>query len=238
MIRAVAFCPHPPVLVTDVAGSAASELDGLREAAASAITAAYGAGVQLVLIGAGEVSRAHSPLARGSFAAYGVPGDLHLGNPSCGGAEELPLSLTVGAWLVREALGPRTNARGFSIGPDFGGSAAAVELLALAQESDMALIVMGDGSARRSLAAPGYLDERAEAFDAGVATALASGDPEALAAIDATLGRELAAAGVPAWHAAADVFTGRYAARVGYDDAPFGVGYFVASWLDPTADAA
>lgn len=230
MIRAAAFCPHPPVLVPDVAGSAAPELGDLRKAALESIIAAHNTEAQLVLLGAGPVSLAHSPLARGSFAAYGVPGEVHLGNPSCGGADELPLSLTVGGWLVREALGPRTNARGFSVGPNFGGSAAAVELLALAQETDVALIVMGDGSARRSLAAPGYLDERAEPFDAGVVAALRSGDPDALAKIDAALGRELLAAGVPAWHAAADVLTDRYAAQVTYDAAPFGVGYVVASW--------
>jgi hypothetical protein len=230
VILAAAFCPHPPVLVPDVVGAAAPELEDLRSAALAAITAAHDSSTALVLIGSGPVSLAHSPLARGSFAGYGVPGDVHLGNPSCGGAQELPLSLTVGAWLVREALDPRTNARGFSVGPDFAGSHAAVELLALAQETDLALIVLGDGSARRSPQAPGYLDDRAAGFDAAVAAALGSGDPDSLARIDADLGQELLAAGVPAWHAAADVLTGRYAAQVTYDDAPYGVGYFVAQW--------
>ncbi len=95
----------------------------------------------------------------------------------------------------------------------------------------MALVVMGDGSARRSLSAPGYLDDRAEGFDAALAGALASGDPAQLAAIDAALGDELLAAGVAAWHAASDVLVGKYEASLTYEAAPYGVGYFAASWV-------
>lgn len=92
------------------------------------------------------------------------------------------------------------------------------------------LLVVGDGSARRSEKAPGYLDERAAGFDAAVADALRSGEPARLAALDDALGRELLAAGVPAWHEAAARLAGTYRAELRYDDAPFGVGYFVAVW--------
>ncbi len=99
------------------------------------------------------------------------------------------------------------------------------------QDADIGLLVLGDGSARRTVKAPGYYDERAAAFDATVSEALTTGDPAALAAVDADLGRELLAAGVPAWHAAADLVTAPVtSARVAYDDAPLGVGYLVASW--------
>ena len=40
----------------------------------------------------------------------------------------------------------------------------------------VALLVMGDGSARRSVKGPGFLDERAGPFDAEVSRALAAGD--------------------------------------------------------------
>lgn len=235
MIRAAAFCPHPPVLVPEIAGSgetsAAIELDELRASCHVAVRTAAESGAQVVMLGSAVRSLAHSPLAHGSLAGYGLSGEIHLGSPSCGGADELPLSLTVGAWLVREALGPRSGAVGFSIGPDFAASRAAVELLALAEARDVALIVMGDGSARRSISAPGYLDERAESFDSEVVSALASGDPARLSNVDALLGDELLSAGVSAWHAAADVLVGKYEASVIYDAAPYGVGYFVASWL-------
>lgn len=235
MIAAAAFCPHPPVLVPEIARGAAAETRPVRDACRAALERIAAPGRPLVLLGTGPASLVHSPLARGTFAGLGVPGEVHLGAPTCGGPLDLPLSLTVGAWLVRDVLGPRSGARGFSAGPDFAGSPAAVELLRLAETEDVALLVLGDASARRSTAAPGYLDERAAGFDAGVAAALASGDGARLAGIDADLGAELLAAGVPAWHAAAGVLGDGYRAEVSYDDAPFGVGYLVATWTEPTS---
>lgn len=232
MISGVAFCPQPPLLVPAVAVGAAGELDGLRAACRSAITAACH-GRRPVLLGAGPVSVSHSPLARGSLAGFGLPGEIHLGDPGCGGALELPVSLTVGAWLVADALGPRSGARGFSVGPDFASSRAGAELLAVAEDADdVALVVLADGSARRGPKAPGYDDPRAAGFDAGVAAALRSGRATALEQLDAGLGAQLLAGGVPAWHATAAVLGAqRYAATLSYEDAPYGVGYFVASWL-------
>jgi hypothetical protein len=147
------------------------------------------------------------------------------------------LSLTIGAWLLRDALGVRSGALGFSVGPDFSASRAAVDLLSLVEKQDVALLVMGDGSARRDVKAPGYLDDRAADFDASVVAAFSSGEPTMLAALDAGLGAELLAVGVPAWHAAADVLTGSFTAQVSYDAAPYGVAYFVASWRAAAANA-
>ncbi len=90
---------------------------------------------------------------------------------------------------------------------------------------------MGDGSARRSTAAPGYFDPRAEGHDAAVVAALRAGDPAALAAVEPD---DLLVAGTPAWRAAAAATadTGSSgSAEVHYADAPYGVGYFVASWV-------
>jgi hypothetical protein len=231
VIAAATFCPHPPVLVPDIAGSAASELVSLRTACRTAIAAAAAPGRQLVLIGAGPGSAAHPPRSYGSLAGFGVAGDICLGAPAGDGAPDLPLSLTVGAWLVHDALGARSGAVGYSVGEDFATSPAATELRTLTRSRDVALLVLGDGSARRSAAAPGYLDDRAGSYDASVTAALAAGDAAALGALDARLGAELLAAGVPAWRAAATVLAGcRYDAQLTYDQAPYGVGYFVARW--------
>lgn len=232
MILGAAFLPNPPVLVPAVASGAAGELEPLRRASSHALLRVYTDGTRrLVVLGPAETSAMHSPVARGSLSGYGVSLDVHLGSPGCGGAVELPLSLTVGAWLVGQALGPSTGAVGFSVGPDFVVSRAAVELLALAESAPLALVVMGDGSARRSTTAPGYLDPRAEPFDATVAAALRRGDGEALADLDETLGAELLAAGVPAWRAAGALLTGgSYDAELLYAEAPYGVGYFAAAW--------
>ncbi len=232
MILGAAFLPNPPLLVPAVASGAAGELEPLRQASRDALLRVYGNGTgQLTVLGPADTSAMHSPVARGSLSGYGVSLDVHLGSPGCGGAMELPLSLTVGAWLVDQALGPSTGAVGFSVGPDFAASRAAVELLAMAESAPLALVVMGDGSARRSTTAPGYLDPRAGPFDAVVAAALSHGDGEALADLDQGLGAELLAAGVPAWRAAGALLAGgSYDAELLYADAPYGVGYFAAAW--------
>jgi hypothetical protein len=221
------------VLVPELAGGAAGELNGLRAACAAAIERVVGDGRQLVLIGSAARSLSHSPLSRGSLAGYGLASEVHLGAPTCGGALDLPPSLTIGAWLVRSVLGPHSGARAFSVGSDFASSRAAVELLTLAETEDIALLVMGDGSARRSTTAPGYLDRRAAPFDDAVAVALSTGDAAALEGLDEDLGAELLASGVPAWRVAGRLLDGHdHAAQLLYCDAPYGVGYFVAAWIE------
>lgn len=219
------------MLVPDVTTGAAPDLEDLRAACSAAIERIALPGRQIVVLGAGPQSLSHSPLARGTLAGHGVPVQANLGSPACGGAVELPLSLTVGAWLLGRVVGPDSGAVGFSVGPDFRASAAAVDLLRSAEEHDVALLVMGDGSARRSLAAPGYLDERAESFDAQVAAALRTGNAAALESLDADLGGALLAAGVPAWRVAGGLLDGgSYDSELLYDGAPYGVGYLVAAW--------
>lgn len=221
----MAFCPHPPLLVPRVAQGATAELDELRAACRIAIKRAASSAPELVVIGSGERSARYAPNARGSLAGYGVPLEIPLGSDEPGPVE-LPLSLTVGAWLLRDSLGPDCGAVGYSV-------SAAQTQAPLLDDKAVALLVMGDGSARRSSSAPGYLDERAADFDADVAAALASGRGDALV-IDAWLADQLLAAGAPAWNAAGRLLRGRsFDADLLYDEAPYGVGYLVAVW---TAD--
>jgi hypothetical protein len=236
VISGVAFCPQPPLLVPAVASGAAGELEPLRAACRTALRR-VAAGRRLVLLGDGPQARAHDTGTAGSFAPFGVPYPVRLGAAGDGVRPAdaiLPPSLTVGAWLAADALGPASGAVAFEVGPGFAAGPAADRLRALAAGEDVALLVLGDGSATRTERAPGYYDARSAAFDASVAAALASGDATALAAIDAGLAAELHAAGGAAWHAAADVLvsTGcaRFAAEVLYADAPYGVGYVVAAW--------
>jgi hypothetical protein len=222
VIHAVAFCPHPPLLLPDVAQGAASELDDLRAACRTALRQVCAAAPKLVVVGATDgPSRRHLPTERGSLAPYGVPLEIPLGDDRPGPVE-LPLSLTIGAWLLRDALGPNCGAIGRSVG--------AGESMTDSIDADVALIVMGDGSARRSTTAPGYLDDRAAAFDASVTAALANGIGAQLC-FDERLAAELLAAGAPAWNATGRWLTDRtFDADLLYDDAPYGVGYFVATW--------
>jgi hypothetical protein len=95
----------------------------------------------------------------------------------------------------------------------------------------VALLVMGDGTACRTLKAPGYLDKRAEPFDAAVAAALAAADTGALAALDPVLARELKAAGRAPWQVLAGAAgNGGLAGTLLHESVPYGVAYFVATW--------
>ena len=92
------------------------------------------------------------------------------------------------------------------------------------------LLVIGDGTARRSPAAPGHFDERAKPFDLAVEQAFKDGDMAALAGLDAALARDLMATGRAAWQVLAGALGDRLApaGEVLYADAPLGVGYLVA----------
>jgi hypothetical protein len=223
VIRALAFCPHPPLLIPQVAQGAAPELDDLRAACREAIRRIAEIEPRIIVVGAGPVSDSFGPVARGSLAGYGVPLEVPLGSDEPGPVE-LPLALTVGAWLLRDALGPDCGASGVSIGPER-------EIFGLLRgEESSCLLVMGDGSARRTASAPGYFDERAPGFDAELSAALRSGKRAALQ-LDVDLGDQLLATAPRVWSAVVDTLDDvSYTAELLYDAAPYGVGYFVATW--------
>jgi hypothetical protein len=92
------------------------------------------------------------------------------------------------------------------------------------------LLVMADGSACRSLRAPGYLDPRAAAFDAALERAARTGDLASLRTLDHGLARELLATARPGWQVLAGAMPRAAATEILYADDPFGVFYLVA-WL-------
>jgi hypothetical protein len=211
VIIAAAVCPHPPVLVPELASGAASELDDVRSAAlASVATLVSMRPDRVVIVGTGELAEPVDESAGGTLAGHGV--DVRAG----GDDVVLPLSLTIGAWLLDQAGwdGPRTYTT-----------------TSVPTDDRAALLVMTGGSARRSLKAPGYLDERAEAHDAAIGAALANGDADALASLDVHLGDELLAPGARALVVLGEMTKGAdVTAQLRWDGAPFGVGYWVADW--------
>lgn len=231
VISGVAFCPQAPVLVSDLAPGTAAELAPLRAACQTAIRRITAGDGPLVALGSAARWSRHSSADRGSLAGFGVPIEIGLGGPVADRAPGLPVSLTVGAWLAHEALGPGRETLAFSVGPHQPHPATAAVLRAATAAPNVALLVLGDGTARRSVKAPGYLDARAEPFDAAVTAALRSGDPALLEGLDADLGVELLAAGVPAWRAVGRLLAGNaYDADLLYHDDPYGVAYHVAVW--------
>lgn len=216
------FCPSPPLLIPAVAAGAAAELDDLRAACATVIGRLLDtAPDEIVVVGTGPGTGWFRPGATGGLAGYGVPVTATLPGADPAGGPPLPLALTIGAWLLAGAGVPCSAV---SVGP----GADPAELAAGLGRA--ALLVVGDGSARRSEAAPGYVDPRAAGFDAAVGTALRTGAAATLRDLDPGLGADLLAAGVPAWRVAGHAATGPYEAELLYDAAPYGVGYFVAAW--------
>lgn len=230
MISGAAFCPHPPLLVPAVAGGATAEMAALRASCRTSVTKIASLSDRLLLLGAGHRTTAYPSAAVGSLAGFGV--DVRFGlTGSPDGLIELPLSLTIGAELIDDAVGPGLPRVAVSIAEDSGADADRI-LNDLVGDGRVGLVVMGDGSARRSTAAPGYLDERAAAFDDAVADILRTGDAYALEDLDAALAGELLAAGGPVWRAAGRLLrNARYDAELLAYEAPFGVAYFVASWV-------
>lgn len=213
------------MLVPELAQGAAPELDDLRAACRTAIRRAVPGDVRPVLVGAGPTAADYSSSTRGTFAGFGLPLEVPLGSDDPGPVG-LPPALTVGAWLVRDALGADSGAVAWAVPPQ------GRRLPELPNEPT-SLIVVGDGSARRSEKAPGYLDERAAAFDAALADIFRHGDGSELSKdrLERHGAGELLVAGLPVWDAVhALVETDTWAAQLLYDAAPYGVGYFVALW--------
>lgn len=94
---------------------------------------------------------------------------------------------------------------------------------------EVAVLVVGGGSARRAPSAPGYVDPRARPFDSRAVEAVRAAHPDALRALDGTVARELLVDAWASWQVLAGVIdTVPLAADVLYADDPFGVLYVVA----------
>lgn len=227
-----AVCPHPPLLVPEVAAGAAEELADLRAACDEALRRLVAAGPGLVVVVGDAPDRlAYSGADWGDLSPYGVPVGARLGAGACSGQPILPLSLTIGAWLLART-GWTGDRQGYGVPAGLAADACARIGRELAGLDDrVGLLVMGDGSARRSERAPGYLDDRAVGFDTAVVAALGSADSDALLQVDATLARELIAAGRASWQVLAGAAgSAAWRGELLYDDAPYGVEYVVTGW--------
>ncbi|MFI6132345.1 hypothetical protein [Micromonospora sp. NPDC051141] len=232
---AAAVCPHPPLLVPELAGAAAPELDELRAAADAAVARLLAAAPDaILLVGGGPETVRFNAADSGSLRAFGLDRPVRLWKISCSGGEVLPLSLTIGAWLLnRSGTGLPRLAR--SVAHDAAPAECATFGASLIADDDprVALLVLGDGSACRGVTAPGYDDPRAQAYDEVVAAALAGADADALRGLDPVLSAELRVAGRAPWQTlagAAGAAGGGWRGDLSYHRAPYGVAYFVANW--------
>ena len=230
MLIAAAVCPHPPLLVPEVTGAsdpAARELDRLRTACRDAVAVLLGAAPDLLVVagGAGQTAE-YAAAAGGSLRDFAVPFTV-------GEDPVLPLSLTIGKWLLA-GVGPESQKvtwQGIASGTPVADCLSLGEKLA-ALAPRVALLAMGDGPGRRARGVPGATDAEADRYDEQVSAALAAADPGALAALDPRRDQELFVAGRAAWQVLAGAASaGAFTADLRYAAAPFEVSYYVASWM-------
>ena len=213
-IVGVASCPQPPLLLPGMTGRPVPEVERLRAACLAAVADLLaGEPDEVVLVGALPADQVNRP---------GEPVSLRVGRLLLAGVD---CAVPVQPLAIRaDAPAEHCLATGRRLAAD---PARAGRRLGLR--------VMADGSARRGLKAPGYLDPRALPFDQLVERALAAGDPAGLAALDERLAAELLVAGRAAWQVLAGAAEGRrFQVRSYYADDPFGVFYPVVGW-QPTA---
>jgi len=243
------------VLIPAAMGTAGDgpELADLRAACAAAARGLVRARPDLIaVVGGAPSARTYPWPSAGSLHRYGIPWSTGPGDPV------LPLSLTAGTWLLTGALA---------------GADLAVTLCAVADTAEpatcqrlgetlaglaprVAMLVMGDASAKKAIGVPGAPDPEAEEYDAGIAAALAAADAAALARLDPDRAAELRVTGRAPWQ----VLAGAAAAAEGqaaegqaaegqaaegqaaagqkdglrgvlrHQSAPYDVTYLVASW--------
>ncbi|WP_304454369.1 hypothetical protein [Nocardiopsis sp. YSL2] len=225
MIVGTAVCPHPPLLLRELTGGqdVAADLRKACEAALASLVAL--APEVVVVVGGADTGGRHAPGAApaGAFGATGA-------RPA---EDALPLSLGVAGRLL-DAVGGPVPVEMYAVAFDADPGQVAEAARAIARRPErVGLLVMGDGSARRGVRAPGHLDERAFAFDERVCRALAEADPSALLGLEPGLAAELLVAGRAALQVMASAVVedgASYRSEVLYADDPFGVMYTVAVW--------
>ena len=248
MISRAVLCPSPPLLARELTGRDPA-VPGLRAACTAAVAWLLEPRPQrVIVVGPAPATDDWDPAGRLYLSAF-APARGHAGKPG------LPLSLGLGAMLLDQAGYTGTRVlQAVGEGEPAGQCAQLGAALAAAGESagqcaqhgaavaaagePATMLVLGDGSARRSEAAPGHLDERAVPFDDEVVRAVRDGDLPALAALDPGLARELMVTGRPAWQVLCGALGPRRpVTEVLYADAPFGVAYLVAR-VDPGSRVA
>jgi hypothetical protein len=216
-----------------------------------AVRALAAAGPDLIaVVGGAPAGREYEAGAAGSLGGYGIPVTVGEGEPV------LPLSLTVGRWLLdRARVGPGPGGRRPGRpqgGPPGGGPAVLLQavdqrapagdciklgIMIAERAPRVALLAMGDASARRAGDVEGAPDPQAQDYDEEVAEALAAADARWLGRLDPALDDELMVAGRAAWQVLAGAAAGtRMCGRLLCMAHPYGVTYLVACWERPRAD--
>lgn len=234
MLSAIAIVPSAPVMVPELAGAAAAELSGLRDAV---FTAAAALPQRWLAVGVGPADATVPADSVGTFAGYGVDVRVRLAphpgpdGPRRNGQQptELPLCALITGW-VRGQAAPHARAEVRVCAADLPAPAARDWGRALRAEIDrsaepVGVLLVADGANTLTPSAPGGHDPDSVPIQRALDDALAAGDTAALTDLPgAIVGR-----------AAYQLLTGLVepaprSARELYRGAPYGVGYFTGLW--------
>jgi hypothetical protein len=253
VITSAVLCPGPPLLVRELTG-ADPVLPELRQACAEAVaTLLRDRPGAVAVVGPGPVTAPWPGNGRLNVSAFGglpatgpdatgpdatgpdATGPDATGPDNPAARPALPPGPGIGAYLLDQA-GYRGERLIWSVSADepvAGCRKLGADLAG--RDTSTALLIIGDGSARRGPRAPGHFDERAAAFDAEAERAVRAGDVRALLDLDPALARDLMATGRPAWQVLAGALEGctSLSVEVPYAGDPFGVAYLVAT-LQPS----
>jgi len=174
MITAAALCPAPPLLVRELTGAARVVID-LWRSCADAAAGLAAARPDLVAVVGWWRTRRGAGLRKSRLDVSGyAPALRQDGAARAGAAASLPLPLGLGGRLLDTAgyAGPRVLQ---AVGADEpAGQCAELGAGLAGAAARVGLLVMADGSARRGLKAPGYLDERSAGLTPGCRTRCAA----------------------------------------------------------------
>lgn len=220
MLGPIAIVPSAPVLVPELAGTAAEA----AELRAAALTTARALPARWVVLGAGP-DAVYGPESAGTFAGFGVDVAVRL-SPTAQQPADLPLTALVAGW-VRGQVAPDAEVRVHCCAdPD----AALATGRRVRTEIDQAgeltgVLLVADGANTLTPTAPGGHHPADVECQRALDDALAGGDVTALTGLPPqVVGR----AGFAALAGLAR--TAPRAVTQLYRDAPYGVGYFVGVW--------
>lgn len=226
MLNGIAITPSAPVLVPNLAGTAAAEVADLREAV---LAAAASLPPRWVAVGVGRRDQVFGPDNVGTFAGYGAELTVRLSPQAGGAATELPLCVLFAAW-VRGMAQPDACVEARVYAGDHDVDAALALGRRLRAEIDRCneptgVLIVADGANTLTAAAPGGYRPGDVDLQRELDDALADGDTATLARLPAqVVGRVayqvLAGMAEPAPRSAKEL----------HRSAPYGVGYFAGAW--------
>ncbi|MFD4183164.1 hypothetical protein [Rhodococcus sp. NPDC058514] len=237
MFTAAALVSSPPLLIPELAGSAAAETEELRLASTEVAARLGGLATHWTAIGVGRTECEIPATAAGTFRGFGADVRVALSDAATGAADpDLPLAALIAGWL-RAAVPAETVVDAIIVAEDTSPVYCAELGARLRERLDAdpqphGVLLIADGARTLTAKAPGAFDDRAPAAQEELDRALDSGDAEYLAELDPVACLDIGIEGRAAWQVLAGLFGGPPSeSRTHYRGAPYGVGYHVGMWL-------